>query len=178
MAARPGNCATDADTDRLAALILRLVAEEVPVMTYKYGPGYVVYVIHPEWEPLLYGDFFGIEKRHAYCIDKKAVPALSRKNERGQPLIYLLLRSCESPELRSALLRLPVEILAARTSNDDSNALHGLFWGLWNKKITMKIGEFNSILNNEYLAELLDCKNWRGDTPRTFAELGKYLLQQ
>ena len=105
--------------------------ESAPMFVQVYG-NLSIRKISPEWARLFRiaptdGDMGG-PQRTMYELTPEAIDALPVRNERGQPLIYVLLRFCNCPELRSAIIRSAPEYAFRLTTPDGSTPLIGMMY--------------------------------------------------
>jgi len=109
------------------------VFESEPMFDQFYG-NLSIRKISPAWTrffrvvPVLHGDMGG-PQRTMYELTPEAIQALYVRNEKfNQPLIYVLLRFCNCPELRSAIMRSAPRDAFRLTTLDGSTPLIGMMF--------------------------------------------------
>lgn len=110
---------------------------------------------------------WGAPQRATYELTEEAIESLTVRNERGQPLIYVLLRFCNCPELRSAIIRSAPKDALSLTTPDGSTPLIGMMFGLGGsippseiRRIADKVGK-----------DVWNMTNYRGESAASFASL-------
>lgn len=110
-------------------------------------------------------DIYGGPQRTMYKLTPEAIEALIELNGFKQPLIYVLLRFCNCPELRNAIFRSAPEYAFRVTTRDGSTPLVGMMYQQGQsiphdelRRIASKVGE-----------AVWNMKNHRGESPALIA---------
>ena len=140
-------------------------------MVYQHHGKYRIGNISPKWDQFFCvvpaSDDWGAPQRTTHKLTQKAIDSLTECNERGQPLIYVLLRFCNCPELRSAIIRSAPKSALRLTTPDGSTPLIGMMFELRESIPPSEISYIAYCVGKE----VWNMTNYRGESAASFASL-------